>query len=38
MNRIKYYLNYPVQIDAMSFLYIMGILTGISLGFWAGRA
>ena len=38
MNRIKAILTYPVlTVDAGTFLYLMGILTGVSLGFWAGR-
>lgn len=38
MDRIKAALNYPVlTVDTGTFLYLMGILTGISLGFWAGR-
>jgi hypothetical protein len=37
MNSLKDMLNYPIlTVNAGTFLYIMGIFTGISLGFWAG--
>jgi len=38
MDRIKSALNYPVlTVDTGLFLYLMGIFTGISVGFLAGR-
>ena len=37
MNRVKEALLSPVYVDFGAFMYIMGVLTGISLGFWAGR-
>lgn len=38
MNRLRDIFTVPVlSINAGTVLYFVGILTGISLGFWAGR-
>jgi len=34
---VRAFLTTPVLIDMATVLYILGILTGMSVGFWAGR-